>query len=380
MLKPSPKYLVTMGDSLTDNQTLGTLPHYLWPALLARKMRAAGVDAYERNNGMNGSRTDQQLAKMALMTQYGTPDYGIIWGGANDQGALSVSGITSSGLVATVTTAVNHSLAVNTLIAISGATQTNYNITARVVTVPTSNTFTYTLLGTATSPATGTITWNIPIAGTQENVAAMVKWLKFGCKGVVLNESALPVANVGDRYVVLVDGSSSGGIDAQASQGLTARIPGAGGNAQTVWECRYSLGGSSVWGRIATAASTPDRCKKIIVGGAQYLNYASNAGDNVNVISGKRFLEGTSTDDTLTGIYSSAYQTLRAAQSATATAEGVPFCDNHDFVSRKIAAGFHTQGSAAEHYAAGNQHFNRYGYTLIAQAYFEKIQAQSGWV
>lgn len=391
MFKPDPKTMAVNGDSLSDNVTLGTLPRHLWPDVLGTKMRAAGVDVQVRNWAKNGSRTDEQLRLMPLLTKYGNtpaapfqtkyPDYGIIWGGANDQGALAVTGITSAGTVATVTTTAPHRLAVNTLIAISGANESAFNITARVVSVPTGSTFTYAFAGNSNNPATGTITWNIPIAGTQENLKAMVKWLKFACSGVALNETSLPVANVGDRYVVLVDGSSNGGVDAPAGQGLTARSVGAGGSAQTVWECRYSLAGVTGWGRIATAATTPDRCRKIIVGGAHYLNWAANARDNYNVISGYRFVEGGSTDNgTLAGIKYAAYDTLRTAQSAVATAENVPFCDNFDFVSRKIAAGFHTQGSAAEHYAAGDQHFNRYGYTLIAQAMFEKIAAQPNWL
>jgi lysophospholipase L1-like esterase len=311
MLKPSPKYVVVMSDSLTDNITLGVHTHYLWPELLGVKMRGAGVDVRVRNFARNGSRTDQQLALMPLMTEHGTPDFGIIWGGANDAGG--------------------------------GLTTQN----------------------------------------TKDNLTAMVKWLKFGCKGTVATEAALPVAAIGDRYIVLADGSSDGGIDAPSDQGLTAKCDSsAGGGVQTVWECRYSKAGASTWGRIARASTTPDRCDKIIIGGAQYLNYASSAGDNYDVITGYRFSEGTSTDNgTLAGIKDAAYNTLRIAQQQVATAEGVVFCDNFDFVSRKIAAGFHTQGSRAEHYmpspAADNQHFNRYGHSLIAEAMFAKIAAQN---
>jgi hypothetical protein len=258
------------------------------------------------------------------MTKYGTPDYGIIWGGANDQDGLAVTSITSAGLVATVTTAANHSLAVNTLIAITGANETNYNITARVVTVPTANTFTYALAGGAASPATGgTITWNIPIAGTQENLAAMVKWLKFGCKGVVLNETALPAANVGDRYVVLVDGSATGGIDAPAGLGIDGEDSGRGRERANGLGMPLFAGRRHVWGRIATAATTPDRCKKIIVGGAQYLNFTANAGDNVNVVSANDFWKGPATTTRWREFIVGLSDAARGAIRRPRTAEGV---------------------------------------------------------
>lgn len=383
MLKAPPKSMCVMGDSLTDNCTLGTLPHDLWPEVLGGKLRKAGLNIQVRNFGRNGSRTDGQIAIFAQMTQYDVgpdqPLFGIIWGGANDQAALAVTSITSVGTVATVTTTANHSLAVNTLIAISGANEANYNIGARVVSVPSANTFTYALLAGAASPATGVITWNIPPEGTLENLEAMINLLKFGAKGIVLNETALPVARVGDRYVVLVDGSATGGIDAPAGQGMLPKIPGAGGNAQTVWECRYA-GPNTVWGRVAVAATPGDRCKRIVVGGAHYLNHPANAGDNYDVVTNKRFLEGTSNDDVQAGIKYAPYAALRAVQAAAAAAMGVVFCDNFDFVSRRIKDGFHAQGSDAEHHAANDQHFNRYGHTLIAEAFYEKIAAQGGWL
>ena len=66
--------------------------------------------------------------------------------------------LTSSSTTATATTSVNpHGLSVNDSVTISGATQTEYNGTYTVKTVPAANTFTYTFAGSATTPATGTI-------------------------------------------------------------------------------------------------------------------------------------------------------------------------------------------------------------------------------
>src|ERR1051326_122456 len=64
--------------------------------------------------------------------------------------------ITRSSSTATVTSTA-HGLSVGDKVKISGADQTEYNGTQTIVTVPTSDTFTFTVSGTPASPATGTI-------------------------------------------------------------------------------------------------------------------------------------------------------------------------------------------------------------------------------
>lgn len=68
--------------------------------------------------------------------------------------------ITRSGAVATVTLA-SHGLAVGDSIKISGATESEYNGTFTIATVPTSGTFTYAVSGSPATPATGS-----PVLGT----------------------------------------------------------------------------------------------------------------------------------------------------------------------------------------------------------------------
>lgn len=70
---------------------------------------------------------------------------------------ISVSSITRSGNTATVTTASDHGLASNVPVTISGANQTEYNLTDVEITVTGLNTFTYQVTGSPTTPATGTI-------------------------------------------------------------------------------------------------------------------------------------------------------------------------------------------------------------------------------
>lgn len=74
-----------------------------------------------------------------------------------DGSNISVSSITQTSGTATATTSEDHLLAVNDQITIYGATETGYNGTFTVLTAPTSTTFTFTVVSTLTSPATGTI-------------------------------------------------------------------------------------------------------------------------------------------------------------------------------------------------------------------------------
>jgi hypothetical protein len=69
----------------------------------------------------------------------------------------SVTGITRASSTATATTASAHNYVVGDRVTISGAGQSEYNITATILTVPSSTTFTFTVSGTPTTPATGTI-------------------------------------------------------------------------------------------------------------------------------------------------------------------------------------------------------------------------------
>lgn len=71
---------------------------------------------------------------------------------------LSVSSITRSSNTATVTTSSAHGLSANNYITIAGAVETAYNGAFRITSVPSTTTFTYTVTGSPSTPATGTIT------------------------------------------------------------------------------------------------------------------------------------------------------------------------------------------------------------------------------
>lgn len=71
-------------------------------------------------------------------------------------GSLEVSSLTRSGTIATVTTATAHNLASGLSVVISGATESDYNGTF-TISVTGSDSFTYTVQNSPTTPATGTI-------------------------------------------------------------------------------------------------------------------------------------------------------------------------------------------------------------------------------
>jgi len=83
--------------------------------------------------------------------------YEVITPAAVEVVAFLLSSLTRSGTTATAITAVPHKLATGMMTTISGATQTNYNVSAQV-TVTGANTFTYQVAGAPATPATGTIT------------------------------------------------------------------------------------------------------------------------------------------------------------------------------------------------------------------------------
>lgn len=68
----------------------------------------------------------------------------------------TITGISRTGVTATATTTTDHGYVVNELITISGATEPQYNGEFRITSIPTPTTFTYTVSGFASTPATTT--------------------------------------------------------------------------------------------------------------------------------------------------------------------------------------------------------------------------------
>lgn len=305
--------LAATGDSQTDPAAtgVGNLPSQTWPSVLARTLRDRGASIKARNFGHAGFTSTQNLANVAGMFLYDTPDLAIIYTAVNDPGN------------------------------------------------------------------------SITQATTQANIQAKIRALKHGVTGpgnctgavTVATEASLPAnGRPGQRYLVLADGSSTGGVTADAAMVTAgkqvATITGAGGGVMNVWENRNPLAGVRGWGRVATAATTPTVVKRIVVVSANYLNFSSGG-------------------DTPSTDYAT-YATVRTAQAAAVTAENVNiggvasvvFADLHAFQKARIVAGTDPNFSAdtaivahtaytqalSWHAADSNQHHNHYGQWLVVQA------------
>lgn len=94
-------------------------------------------------------------------------------------GPITILSITRSGSTATATTAFPHGLLENQRVTVSGATQTEYNITAQVF--PTDQTtFTYTVAGAPATPATGAPVYSL--VTTARGLPAALSNQAFGVK------------------------------------------------------------------------------------------------------------------------------------------------------------------------------------------------------
>lgn len=133
---------------------------------------------------------------------------------------INVSSITRVGTTATVTTSSDHNLATGVTVTIAGANETDYNIAA-VITVTSNTTFTYTVAGSPSSPATGTITASF----TTANIPVIAS--DFGVDGNSAGGSQLtltsPISNVDNVCYVTYDGLS-GGLDIETDEELRVRL------------------------------------------------------------------------------------------------------------------------------------------------------------
>lgn len=132
----------------------------------------------------------------------------------------SVSSITRSGTTATVTMVSEHNLATGISVTISGAAQSEYNITA-TITVTGTTTFTYTVAGAPATPATGTIL----AAFTTARIDVLAD--DFGVDGNSASGSELtlvsPIVNVNTSCFVDASGLTEG-LDLETDDALRIRL------------------------------------------------------------------------------------------------------------------------------------------------------------
>jgi uncharacterized phage protein gp47/JayE len=133
---------------------------------------------------------------------------------------IGIASITRSGSTATATTSSNHNLATGVSITVSGASQTEYNITA-IITVISNTQFTYTVSGTPATPATGTIQANFTTA------YVLIKASDYGVIGNSGGGSQLtlisPIIDINDNCFVSYDGLTEG-LDAETDDQLRVRL------------------------------------------------------------------------------------------------------------------------------------------------------------
>jgi len=135
--------------------------------------------------------------------------------------SLNVASITRVGTVATLTTVNDHLLASNVLITITGAVETEYNVTDAVATVIGDKTLIYTVIGSPSSPATGTILLGFT------SVSIPVQSDDFGVDQNQLFDAILslqsPITDV-DTNASVDFGALGGGSDQESDADLRLRL------------------------------------------------------------------------------------------------------------------------------------------------------------
>ena len=135
--------------------------------------------------------------------------------------SISVTSIVRSGQTATVTTVSNHNLANNVPVTISGADQSEYNVTDAAITVIALDVFQYQVVGTPVTPATGTIladftSASVPIESDEFGVDQN---LDSGSKLTLQS----PIAGV-DNSLFVDFGEIGGGTDQEIDASLRDRM------------------------------------------------------------------------------------------------------------------------------------------------------------
>lgn len=135
---------------------------------------------------------------------------------------INVASITRVGTTATLTTVGDHNFASGIVIdSITGANETEYNVTNSTITVVDSDTLTYEVTGTPATPATGTIQL------TATTGYGSIEAVDFGLDGNAGSGAQLtlvsPIVNVSDTAIVNQD-ELSGGLDIESDDSLRSRL------------------------------------------------------------------------------------------------------------------------------------------------------------
>lgn len=135
--------------------------------------------------------------------------------------SISVSSLVRAGSTVTATTAVEHNLANNVPVTISGAVETDYNVTDTAILVISTTVFTYTIADTPTTPATGTILAGVTFASVPVISQGFGVEVNQDLNATVTLQS--PIAGVDNDTQVDAD-LISGGTDQENDTALQLRL------------------------------------------------------------------------------------------------------------------------------------------------------------
>lgn len=135
---------------------------------------------------------------------------------------VTASSVTRVGSLATFVTATAHGLSNNVTPTISGADQTEYNVTDAEINVTDAFTFTYSISGTPVTPATGTI-----IATFTSSLSGLVESVESGAAFNLDPEQTLSlgsaIAGI-DNTVGIAEPGFTGGTDVEDAESLRTRM------------------------------------------------------------------------------------------------------------------------------------------------------------
>jgi len=157
-----------------------------------------------------------------LLTRSDGQEYITTSSGTISSQTINIVSITRVGTTATVTTVSNHNLGTGQILnSIQGADQTQYNLLNVTISVISNNQFTYQVVGSPVTPATGSIT------ATEVYTFIPVEAGNFGSLQNSGSGSsftlASPISNVDDSAIVTFNGIV-GGIDIESDENYRIRI------------------------------------------------------------------------------------------------------------------------------------------------------------
>jgi hypothetical protein len=333
------KILAVGGDSHSDavstngSVTYGhNLPERTWPTLLTARLTELTGEPWRENNVAKGGAASDHMAQFADDIYYvGRPEITILYSGANDIGAPLTTAESAELMQAT---------------AMMGL---------------------YECMGQAIPDAQGY--WTNTGQGPPYNYVAGV--------------SNLPAnGRAGQRYVVLSDNDSTGGVAAPTNDPtLHTTITGAG-SGMAVWECRNARAGKYGYGRVAKPGVTkPWACKKVLIASSPYLNFTSG-GDTPTVEKStlKEMRHAIQAIPASLNVNISGKPTVISINLYALAKARIDAGLDPDFssVSYDDALSWHCS-TESESVISPNQHYNHYGHELHCQWFLDAI-VNAKWV